>query len=125
MQALYTIQEVAIFMFQICGFLMGLLVIWVLVMAGAELYRYRKCQMDKTRGERSGGDGMDKKDLIPGKTYLRKHKVTVHGRYGNKEAEAEGYIECMQVTPAGAVFFQSGNVLKLKDEEIEREVREG
>ena len=57
-------------------------------------------------------------------TYLRKHKVTVHGRYGNKEAEAEGYIECMQVTPAGAVFYQSGNLLKLKDEEIEREVRE-
>ena len=54
---------------------------------------------------------MDKKDLIPGKTYLRKHKVTVHGRYGNKKAEADGYIECMQVTPAGAVFYQSGNVL--------------
>lgn len=49
MQALYTIQEVAIFMFQICVFLMGLLVIWVLVMAGAELYRYRKCQMDKNK----------------------------------------------------------------------------
>lgn len=49
MQALYTIQEVAIFMFQICAFLMGLLVIWVLVMAGAELYRYRKCQMDKNK----------------------------------------------------------------------------
>ncbi len=43
---------------------------------------------------------MDKKDLIPGKTYLRKHKATMHSRYGNKEAEAEGYIECMQVTPA-------------------------
>lgn len=67
---------------------------------------------------------MKKEDLIPGKTYLRKHKVTVHGRYGNKEAEAEGYIECMQVTPAGAVFYQSGNVLKLKDEEIEREVKD-
>ena len=67
---------------------------------------------------------MDKKDLIPGKTYLRKHKVTVHGRYGSREAEAEGYIECMQVTQEGAVFFQSGNVLKLKDEEIEKEVRE-
>ena len=67
---------------------------------------------------------MDKKDLIPGKTYLRKHKVTVHGRYGSREAEAEGYIECMQVTPVGAVFFQSGDVLKLKDEEIEKEVRE-
>ena len=48
----------------------------------------------------------------------------MHSRYGNKEVEAEGYIECMQVTPAGAVFFQSGNVLKLTDEEIEREVRE-
>lgn len=67
---------------------------------------------------------MDKKDLIPGKTYLRKHKVIVHGRYGSREAEAEGYIECMQVTPVGAVFYQSGNVLKLTDEEIGREVRE-
>ena len=67
---------------------------------------------------------MDKKDLIPGKTYLRKHKETVQGRYGNKEAEAEGYIECMQVAPAGAVFYQSGNLLKLTGEEIEREVRE-
>ena len=67
---------------------------------------------------------MDKKDLIPGKTYLRKHKATMHSRYSNKEAEAEDYIECVQVTPAGAVFFQSGNLLKLTDEEIEREVRE-
>ena len=67
---------------------------------------------------------MKKENLIHGKTYLRKHKVIVHGRYGRREAEAEGYIECMQVTPAGAVFYQSGNLLKLKDEEIEREVRE-
>lgn len=67
---------------------------------------------------------MDKKDLIPGKTYLRKHSKTLHGRFGTKEAKAEGYIECMQVTPAGAVFYQSGNLLKLTDEEIEREVRE-
>ena len=67
---------------------------------------------------------MKKENLIPGKTYLRKHKATMHSRYGSKEAEAEGYIECMQVTPAGAVFFQSGNLLKLTDEEIEREVRE-
>lgn len=41
-----------------------------------------------------------------------------------KTIEGEGYIECMQVTPAGAVFYQSGNLLKLKDEEIEKEVRE-
>ncbi len=67
---------------------------------------------------------MKKENLIPGKTYLRRHKTTVHGRYGSREAEAEGYIECMQVTPAGAVFYQSGNLLKLTDEEIEKELRE-
>lgn len=66
---------------------------------------------------------MDKKDLIPGKTYLRKHKVTVHGRYGSRETEAKGYIECKRITPAGAEFFQSGNLLELTDEEIEREVK--
>lgn len=65
---------------------------------------------------------MKKENLIPGKTYLRRHKTTVHGRYGSREAEAEGYIECMQVTPEGAAFFRSGNILKLTDEEIEREV---
>ena len=75
-------------------------------------------------GRQQGGVSMDKKDLIPGKTYLRKHSKTLHGKFGTKEAKAEGYIECMQVTPAGAVFYQSGNVLKLKDEEIEREVWE-
>lgn len=55
MQALYTIQEVAIFMFQICGFLMGLLMIWVLVLAGTELYRDRKCQMDKNKRRKKWG----------------------------------------------------------------------
>lgn len=55
MQALYTIQEVAIFMFQICVFLMGLLAIWILVMAGTELYRYRKCQMDKNKWRKKQG----------------------------------------------------------------------
>lgn len=55
MQALYTIQEVAIFMFQICVFLMGLLAIWILVLAGAELYRYRKCQMDKNKRRKKWG----------------------------------------------------------------------
>lgn len=41
MQALYTIQEVAIFMFQICGFLFALLVVWLIILAGAELLRDR------------------------------------------------------------------------------------
>ena len=67
---------------------------------------------------------MKKENLIPGKTYLRKHKATMHSRYGSKRTEVEGHIKCMQVTPAGAVFYQSGNLLKLTDEEIEKELRE-
>jgi len=27
---------------------------------------------------------MDKKNLIPGETYLRKHKAIVHGKYGSR-----------------------------------------
>lgn len=62
---------------------------------------------------------MDKNKLTPGKKYLRKRKTT----YAGKEVEAESWIECMQVTPAGAVFFQSGNLLKLTNDEIEKEIK--
>lgn len=39
MQALYTIQEISVLLIQISVFLIALLVVWVLVLAGAELYR--------------------------------------------------------------------------------------
>lgn len=57
---------------------------------------------------------MKKENLIPGKTYLRKHKATMHSRYDNKEAEAEGYIECMQVTPAGGCILSERKFVKIK-----------
>ena len=41
MQALYTIQEIAVLLIQISVFLIALLVVWVLVLAGAELFRDR------------------------------------------------------------------------------------
>lgn len=44
--------------------------------------------------DKIGGKMMDKKNLIQGETYLRKHKAVVHGKYGRKEVEAKGYIEC-------------------------------
>lgn len=65
---------------------------------------------------------MDKKDLIQGKTYLRKHDVVVHGKYGSRKTGAEGFIECEEVYQGGASFFQGGNELKLTDEEIEKEI---
>lgn len=67
---------------------------------------------------------MDKKDLIPGKTYLRKHDVVVRGKYGSRKTGAEGFIECEEVYQGGASFFQGGNKLELSDNEIEKEVSE-
>ena len=61
---------------------------------------------------------MDKNKLTPGKKYLRKCF------YAGKEVEIESWIECMQVTPAGAVFWSSDDLLKLTNEQIEKEVRE-
>lgn len=63
---------------------------------------------------------MKKEKLIPGKKYLRKRKTT----YAGKEVEVESWIECMQVTPAGAVFWSSDDLLKLTNDEIEKEIKE-
>lgn len=55
MQALYTIQEIAVLLIQISVFLIALLVVWVLVLAGVELYRDRKkelCRKESVRGRR-------------------------------------------------------------------------
>lgn len=52
MQALYTIQEVAIFMLQISGFLFALLVVWIIILAGAELFRDRmNAKIEENRKE--------------------------------------------------------------------------
>ncbi|MEE0642876.1 hypothetical protein [Blautia sp.] len=67
---------------------------------------------------------MDKKNLIKGKTYLRKHSKPLRGRYGTKEVKLEGYIEFSHFIPGKTVFFQSGNELELSDEEVEKEVSE-
>lgn len=58
---------------------------------------------------------MDKKKLIPKKKYVRRR--TVDGK------KIESIMECMQITTAGAVFFQGGNLVKLTDEQIKREVK--
>lgn len=47
MQALYTIQEIAVLLIQISVFLIALLVVWIFVLVGAELYRDRKTTLCK------------------------------------------------------------------------------
>ena len=61
---------------------------------------------------------MDKKKLIVGHKYLRHRKT----QYGGKPAEAERWLECVQITPAGAVFFGAAGLEKLIDEEIKNEI---
>lgn len=41
LQQLYSIQEIGILLLQISGFLFALLVVWIIILAGAELLRDR------------------------------------------------------------------------------------
>ena len=41
MQELYSIQQIGILLLQISGFLLALLVLWLIVLAGAELFKDR------------------------------------------------------------------------------------
>lgn len=61
---------------------------------------------------------MNKKKLTVGQKYLRRRKTT----YGNHSAEAESYLECVQITPAGAVFFGAAGLEKLTDKQIKEEI---
>lgn len=59
---------------------------------------------------------MKKSNLIPKKKYIRRR--TVDGK------KTESIMECIQITSAGGVFFCGGNLEKLTNKEIEREVWE-
>lgn len=61
---------------------------------------------------------MDKKKLIIGQKYLRRRKTV----YGGKPAETESWLECVQITPAGAVFFCGERLEKLTDKQIKEEI---
>ncbi len=63
-------------------------------------------------------DRMEKKKLIVGQKYLRRRKTT----YGNRPAEAESYLECVQITPAGAVFFGAAGLEKITNKQIQEEI---
>ena len=58
---------------------------------------------------------MKKSNLIPKQKYIRRR--TVDGK------KTESIMECIQITPAGGVFFCGGNLEKLTNEEIEEELR--
>ncbi len=61
---------------------------------------------------------MDKKKLIVGHKYLRRRVAT----YGGRKVGAESWIECVQITPAGAVFWGAEGLEKLTEEQIRKEI---
>lgn len=61
---------------------------------------------------------MDKKKLIVGHKYLRRRAAT----YGGRMVEAESWLECVQITPAGAVFYGEAGMEKLTSEQIRKEI---
>lgn len=61
--------------------------------------------------------GMDKKKLIVGHKYLRRNTT-----YGGHAAEAESWLECVQITTAGAVFWGEEGLERLTDEQIAEEI---
>lgn len=57
---------------------------------------------------------MKKSNLIPKQKYIRRR--TVNGK------KTESIMECIQITPAGGIFFCGGNLEKLTNKEIETEL---
>lgn len=66
----------------------------------------------------TGRIGMDKKKLIVGHKYLRRRVAT----YGGYAVEAESWLECVQITTAGAVFWGAEGLEKLTDEQVRKEI---
>ena len=68
MQQLYSIQEIGILLLQISGFLLTLLVVWIIILAGAELLRDRiNARTEENRKEMEILKGKIQEEEIRGK----------------------------------------------------------
>ena len=61
---------------------------------------------------------MDKRNLIPGRKYCIIEKIIINGR----QMEAERWIQCLEITGAGAIFSYEYEMLELTDREIRKEI---
>lgn len=72
MQELYSVQQIGILLLQISGFLLALLVVWIIVMAGAEPFKNRieenrkemEILKEKIREEEIRGKQLDKEEAV-------------------------------------------------------------
>lgn len=63
---------------------------------------------------------MEKNRLISGKKYLHHRKISICGR----QLEAERWIQCLEITGAGATFRHEYEVFELTDQKIKQELKE-
>lgn len=72
MQELYSVQQIGILLLQISGFLIALLVVWIIILAGAELFKNRieenrkemEILKEKIREEEIRGKQLDKEEAV-------------------------------------------------------------
>ena len=64
---------------------------------------------------------MEKKDLLPGKRYLRSRKTIIQG----VEREAIRWIKCESLTEKGAIFSRDFEAdFELTEDQIKNEIKE-
>ncbi len=98
MQMLFAIKETGSILLQICGFLLGLMFFWILVLSGAELWRDKLEQKRREKQERERTrKEMEKRRqeqiLEFGKAYRRKQE---RERQIRKKAEREKACQDMK-----------------------------
>lgn len=72
MQELYSVQQIGILLLQISGFLIALLVVWIIILAGEELFKDRteenrkemEILKEKIREEEIRGKQLDKEEAV-------------------------------------------------------------
>lgn len=99
MQMLFAIKETGSILLQICGFLLGLMFFWILVLSGAELWRdkleqKRREEQEKERARKEMEKRRQEQILEFGKAYRRQQK---RERQIRKKAEREKACQDMKV----------------------------
>lgn len=91
MQMLFAIEETGSILLQICGFLLGLMFFWILVLSGAELWRDKLEQKrrEKQEKERTRKEMEKRKQELKLELERAKKRQQERERQIRKEAERE------------------------------------
>lgn len=99
MQILFAIEETGSILLQICGFLLGLMFFWILVLSGAELWRDKLEQKrrEKQERERTRKEMEKRKQELKLELERAKKRQQERERQIRKKAEREKACQDMKV----------------------------